>query len=165
MNEITREKTIAKRWSMFRKGGVIAKIWADHYYIAVRIPFIRHPGHQPQNEPYNGEAGVHTAISFVHAGLGPGYEEYTTLFPTHVNVLGKSLLTSIQNMELSEPESTFRKLPSSMSICVATVPPITIFLQAFRLQNSGCMVMMGPYIIVAGPRWKRSPYATSSTLS
>ncbi|KAF9267871.1 Metallo-dependent phosphatase [Marasmius fiardii PR-910] len=92
--------------------GRIGRSWASNYSITSRLPL--HPSLGPPNTPYppsviskDEEQGEepplsHSAISFVHGGLSPSYENLVP-FPTKINELGTTALRKLQRREQPPP--------------------------------------------------------------
>ncbi|KAF9267872.1 Metallo-dependent phosphatase [Marasmius fiardii PR-910] len=92
--------------------GRIGRSWASNYTVTSRLPL--HPSLGPPNTPYSpsviskdedqGEElpFSHSAISFVHGGLSPTYENLVP-FPTKINELGTTLLRKLQKREQPPP--------------------------------------------------------------
>ncbi|KAL0573214.1 hypothetical protein V5O48_008734 [Marasmius crinis-equi] len=106
-SEIETFGSVAARQKMLATGR-IGRSWAANYTVASRLPL--HPSLGEPNTPYppphlfakeEGEDEEdegplsHSAISFVHGGLSPTYEQLTP-FPTKINELGTTLLRKLQ---------------------------------------------------------------------
>ncbi|KAH8814692.1 Metallo-dependent phosphatase-like protein [Flagelloscypha sp. PMI_526] len=95
----------------FISSGRIGRSWATNYTTSSRLPL--HPSLGPPNTPYPPTHPVHfqseddenqpivsplshSALSFVHGGLSPSYQDLTP-FPTRINELSDSLLSKLQN--------------------------------------------------------------------
>ncbi|KAJ3560061.1 hypothetical protein NP233_g11080 [Leucocoprinus birnbaumii] len=121
-SEIKTFGSVQRRQQMISKG-FIGRSWAHNYTVTSRLPL--HPHIGPPNTPFpsshqinllnaNGtelESSVyyndaeplsHAALSFVHGGLSPTYQDLTP-FPTKINELGKSLLKKLQDREQPPP--------------------------------------------------------------
>jgi hypothetical protein len=124
--EIKTFGTLAERVKMLTTGR-IGRSWAKHYISASRLPL--HPSLGPPNTPYSLPGPVqlhiqkdgdtihevnhplsHTALAFVHGGLGPTYTCLTP-FPSRINDISKSLLLKLQQ-ELKVNGDKISRYPS-----------------------------------------------------
>ncbi|KAG6851114.1 hypothetical protein H0H93_000994 [Arthromyces matolae] len=83
--------------------GRIGRSWASNYTTASRLPL--HPSLGAPNTPYLTESELplsHSAVSFVHGGLSPTYQDLTP-FPTRINELSHSLLRKLQKRKQPAP--------------------------------------------------------------
>ncbi|KAH0585209.1 hypothetical protein J132_10120 [Termitomyces sp. J132] len=121
--EIKTFGSVAERQKLITTGR-IGRTWAVNYTTASRLPL--HPSLGPPNTPFPPESKhlyhqkenvefdishyydshmplSHSAISFVHGGLSPTYQDLTP-FPTRINELSDSLLKKLQTrMPLPKP--------------------------------------------------------------
>lgn len=114
--------TIAARQRMITTGR-IGRAWAQNYTTASRLPL--HPSIGPPNTPYprkqlsvnfqkeestleynfqpsSRDPMSHAALSFVHGGLSPTYDNLSP-FPTKINELSHSLLAKLQQRPQPPP--------------------------------------------------------------
>jgi hypothetical protein len=103
--------------------GRIGRSWAMNYTTASRLPL--HPSMGPPNTPYpptsmhlhiqkddsdvnndfqhdENDPLSHSALSFVHGGLSPTYNDLTP-FPSRINELSDSFLAKLQNRKQPAP--------------------------------------------------------------
>jgi hypothetical protein len=122
--EIETFGSVAARQKMLTTGR-IGRSWAANYTIASRLPL--HPSIGPPNTPYppdsmylhhqnlqgDGELDgyyyqeqssplSHSALSFVHGGLSPTYNDLTP-FPSRINEISDSLLAKLRSRQPPPP--------------------------------------------------------------
>ncbi|KAG6862541.1 hypothetical protein C0995_000089 [Termitomyces sp. Mi166 len=132
--EIKTFGTVTER-QKFITTGRIGRTWAANYTTASRLPL--HPSLGPPNSPFPPESKhlnyqkedaeldnsyyydsrrplLHSAISFVHGGLSPTYQDLTP-FPTRINELSDSLLKKLQTRTPPPPHppAKYPGLPDS----------------------------------------------------
>ncbi|GLB40376.1 putative calcineurin-like phosphoesterase [Lyophyllum shimeji] len=132
--EIQTFGTVANRQKMISTGR-IGRSWASNYTTASRLPL--HPSLGPPNTPFppqtkhlhyqkddveldtpyyydDNEPLSHSALSFVHGGLSPTYEDLTP-FPSRINELSDSLLRKLQHRQQPPPHppNRYSGLPPS----------------------------------------------------
>lgn len=154
-SELKTFRTISARQRLISTG-FIGRAWAANYTVTSRLPLhpsigdINEPyepfsSSLPDSLPRNqGQSGAqvplssssqdmdvddplsHTAISFVHGGLSPTYEDLTP-FPSKINELGKSLLHKLQNRKQPDPHPPARKpgLPEGKYITLQPCTSVT----------------------------------------
>ncbi|KAF9036144.1 Metallo-dependent phosphatase-like protein [Panaeolus papilionaceus] len=136
-SELKTFRTISARQRLISTG-FIGRAWAANYTVTSRLPLhpsigdINEP-YEPSSSSLpdslrrnQGQSGAqvplssssqdtdvddplsHTAISFVHGGLSPTYQDLTP-FPSKINELGKSLLHKLQNRKQPDPHPPARK--------------------------------------------------------
>ncbi|KAF9468023.1 Metallo-dependent phosphatase-like protein [Collybia nuda] len=132
-SEVKTFGTIAERQEMLSTG-TIGRSWAANYTTTSRLPL--HPSLGPPNTPFppktmhlhyqegtstdnayyyhDNEPLSHAAISFVHGGLSPTYQDLTP-FPSRINEISDSLLRKLQhrNQPPPHPPNPYPGLPAS----------------------------------------------------
>ncbi|KIO20464.1 hypothetical protein M407DRAFT_81550 [Tulasnella calospora MUT 4182] len=97
--------------------GWLGQTWRANYTITTRLPL--HPSLGPINTDYDPEkAGrlqdiSHAAVSFLHGGLSPTYEDLTP-YPSRINSLGASLVKKLQErrpLPAPHPPNQYPGLP------------------------------------------------------
>jgi hypothetical protein len=101
--------SVAARQKMLTTGR-IGRSWVANYTTASRLPL--HPSIGPPNAPYPPESTnhyqesssllSHSALSFVHGGLSPTYNNLTP-FPSRINEISKSLLAKLRSRRPPPP--------------------------------------------------------------
>ncbi|KAG6908677.1 hypothetical protein DXG01_003691 [Tephrocybe rancida] len=132
--EIKTFGTVSERQT-FISSGRIGRTWATNYTTTSRLPL--HPSLGPPNTPFPPESKhlhyqkedteldtsyyydahlplSHSALSFVHGGLSPTYQDLTP-FPTRINELSDSLLEKLQTRTPPPPHppAKYPGLPQS----------------------------------------------------
>lgn len=102
--EIKTFGSVAARQEMLTTGR-IGRSWAGNYTTTSRLPL--HPSIGPPNTPYPSDSMrlhplSHSALSFVHGGLSPTYNDLTP-FPSRINEISDSLLAKLRNRQQPPP--------------------------------------------------------------
>lgn len=85
--------------------GLIGRAWYQNYSITSRVPL--HPsagqvGHDYDPSAVNSSSLSLAALSFVHGGLSPSYEQLTP-YPSRINALGARLLQRLMDRDAPPP--------------------------------------------------------------
>ncbi|KAG8967952.1 hypothetical protein FRB90_010848 [Tulasnella sp. 427] len=109
-----RQQMLAKGW--------LGQAWRANYTITSRLPL--HPSLGPINTDYDPDKAAryqdisHAAVSFLHGGLSPTYEDLTP-YPSRINGLGASLVKKLQErnpLPPPHPPNQYPGLPASASV-------------------------------------------------